>query len=170
MLLSHRDTEIGQLSEKASELLVKSEKARTSLRLEVYRSDMQLGALAVFRNRGATISKMLERWEPKALKPDLRGWEWHVLKSAVARPGDCKTSEYGVGNTIDAGHGVLAVAGMAIEEHTDGHTTETKGEFPGLTHPIGVRLRPDARYLVESEAYDDRVIALPSGEQVARRP
>ncbi len=79
-----KNADITRLSQNVGELLQRSESARLDLRGTLYRSDMLRGSQEAFLRGGASkLARLLTPWSTPADDPDVRGWEWYLLRSII---------------------------------------------------------------------------------------
>lgn len=172
VLLDGRNRRITKLSTEVNGLLDASEAARRALRQELYRADMQRVTHVTFSGHGSGVSGLLDRWRPAPGEDDIRGWEWHVLRSSVASDDDLLRLRSGAGKAMDwcRATGQVAVAGGSGARILDLASRREVLRLHGFSHADHVRFNADGTRLLVAGMTKLLAMDLATGATIASRP
>ncbi|QDV06568.1 Serine/threonine-protein kinase PknL [Planctomycetes bacterium Poly30] len=169
--LGAKNRKITRLSDDVGQLLDESEEARGRLRKELYTADMIVCAFEASRSQGASLAALLNRWLPKADLPDLRGWEWFVLRSIIGWDEDRLWFRNSSGKCVDAceATGQVAVGGRSGITILNGTTRAVVAQIMEFAHPRSVRFDASGDRILVTDMNAVSVYSIRTGEELARR-
>ncbi|MEM8710570.1 MAG: serine/threonine-protein kinase, partial [Planctomycetota bacterium] len=174
--LERRSGRILELSENVSNLLTESEARGNSLRSELYRSNLQRVAHGIFKDQGQQFLDLLNECGgsdgDREGTVDHRGWEWHVLRSAVASEESLVQYPTRSGGAIawSQARGWLAIGGAGGIRLVDLTTRKTLREIGGFSYLRSLAFDESGSRLLASAADGIRVIDTDEGSILAFRP
>jgi WD40 repeat protein/tRNA A-37 threonylcarbamoyl transferase component Bud32 len=143
------------------ELRLQADEARNEAMVRAYAADMKAAGIAIDEGNRGQANALLDRHHPKPGGTDVRGFEWHLLRSRAAGDAHVSFDQTGLNSGVvmdPGGHWIAAVSKFGPLRVWDVKSGKMLQEFPSLKRAEprrSVALSRDGQLL--AHLGDDRV-------------